>query len=70
MMTAQPSECGRFVRLDGLYLDRRVYEATSRWSQEQQLQFQDAIQLALCAFNERQEVRVLLLQDSASANSR
>lgn len=66
MTTAKTSECGRFVRLDGVYLDRRVYNALVSWSQEQQLQLQDAIQLALCAFNECHEVRVLQVQDTAS----
>jgi predicted nucleic acid-binding protein len=63
--TAKTSECGRFVRLDGLYLDKSVYATLMRWSQEHQLQPQDAIQLALCAFNERNRSRVLHVQDSA-----
>jgi hypothetical protein len=65
MTIAKTSECGRFVRLDELYVDKDVYNALERWSQEQQLQLQDAIQLALCAFNERHEARVLQVQDSA-----
>ena len=46
------SACGRFVVLDALYLDRMVLEALARWASEHGVRLQDAIQLAICAFNE------------------
>lgn len=52
MMPAKVSACGRFVVLDGLYLDRNVFEALVRWAAEHQLRLQDAIQLALCRFRD------------------
>ncbi len=47
------SECGRFVVLESLHVDRDVFEALARWASEHNLGVQDAVQLALCAFNER-----------------
>jgi hypothetical protein len=52
MMPARFSACGRFVVLDGLHLDRNLFESLARWAAERQLRLQDAIQLALCAFRE------------------
>jgi hypothetical protein len=52
MMPAKVSACGRFVVLDGLHLDRELFEALVRWAAERQLRLQDAIQLALCIFRE------------------
>jgi hypothetical protein len=52
-----PSECGRFVVIDRLHLDRHVFEALARWATDRGLRMQDAIQLALCAFNERNNER-------------
>lgn len=47
------SECGRFVVIDGLHVDRNVVEALARWATDHGLRIQDAIQLALCSFNAR-----------------
>jgi len=52
MQLPKNSPCGRFVVLDGLHLDRVVFEAVATWASERGLHLQDAIQLALCAFNE------------------
>jgi hypothetical protein len=52
MMLAKVSACGRFVVLDGLHLDRNLFEALTRWASEHELRIQDAIQLALCVFRE------------------
>jgi len=38
--------------LDGLHLDRKVFEKLERWAHEREIQLQDAIQLALCAFGD------------------
>ena len=46
------SACGRFAVLDGLHLDRNVFESLMRWAETHGLQIQDAIQLALCAFHD------------------
>jgi len=43
------SACGRFVVLNGLHLDRRLFQTLERWAFERRLQPQDAIQLAVCA---------------------
>jgi len=53
MKSIAPSVCGRFVVLDGLHLDRHVFDAVVRWAAEHDLQIQDAIQLALCALRSR-----------------
>jgi len=52
MQLAKVSTCGRFVVLEGLYLDRIVFEELDQWAGEHGLRAQDAIQLALCAFNQ------------------
>ena len=52
MMPARFSACGHFVVLDGLHLDRNLFESLVRWATERQLRVQDAIQLALCVFRE------------------
>ncbi len=52
MMPAKVSSCGRFVVLDGLHLDRKLFEALMRWAVEHQLRIQDAIQFALCTFRD------------------
>ncbi len=51
------SECGRFVVFEGLHLDRNVVEVLGRWATDRGLGIQDAIQLALCSFNERNAER-------------
>lgn len=48
-MRTTKSLCGRFVMLDGLHIDRKVFESLERWAKERGIQIQDAIQLALCA---------------------
>jgi hypothetical protein len=52
MMPAKVSACGRFVVLDGLHLDRNLFDALMEWAAQHQLRIQDAIQLALCIFRE------------------
>jgi hypothetical protein len=52
MQLPKPSPCGRFIVLDGLHLDRVVFETLARWASKNHLRHQDAIQLAICAFNE------------------
>ena len=52
MQLAKVSACGRFVVLEGLYLDRVVFDVLERWASERDLRPQDAIQLAICAFTE------------------
>ena len=49
-MRTTVSVCGRFAVLDGLHLDRNVFESLKRWAATHGLQIQDAIQLALCEF--------------------
>lgn len=51
-MRTTKSLCGRFVMLDGLHLDRKVFEKLERWARERGIQVQDAVQLALCAFGD------------------
>ena len=51
------SECGRFVVIDALHLDRTVVETLALWASNRALGIQDAIQLALCSFNERNAER-------------
>jgi hypothetical protein len=46
------SECRRFFVADALHLDREVVEALAGWAAERDLRMQDAIQLAICAFND------------------
>ena len=58
MQFAKFSGCGRFVVLEGLNLDRVVFEELDRWAREHGLRAQDAIQVAICAFNERCEVKL------------
>lgn len=52
MMSTKVSPCGRFVVLDGLHLDRSVFESLTLWAAEHQLRIQDAIQFALCIFRD------------------
>ena len=52
MMPTKVSACGRFVVLDGLCLDRTVFDALRRWAAKHNLRVQDAIQFALCIFRE------------------
>ena len=46
------SACGRFVVLEGLHIDHRVLESLASWGTERGLPVQDAIQVAICAFND------------------
>lgn len=52
VMLTKISSSGRFVVLDGLHVDREVFEALARWAAKHDVHVQDAIQLAICAFNE------------------
>jgi hypothetical protein len=52
MMPTKVSSCGRFVVLDGLHLDRNLFEALIRWATNHDLRIQDAIQFALCIFRD------------------
>jgi hypothetical protein len=52
MQRPKPSPCGRFIVLDGLHLDRILFETLSTWASTNDLRLQDAIQLAICAFND------------------
>jgi hypothetical protein len=53
MTPPSPSACGRFVIIETLYVDRKVFDALARWAAEQGIGIQDAIQIALCSFNEQ-----------------
>jgi len=46
------SVCQRFVVVDGLHVDRAVFAALQAWASERGVSVQDAIQLAICFFNE------------------
>jgi hypothetical protein len=46
------SECRRFVVVDAIHVDREVFETLAAWAVERDLGIQDALQLALCAFND------------------
>ena len=46
------SACSRFVVLEGLHIDRKVLEPLASWGAGHGLTVQDAIQVAICAFNE------------------
>lgn len=50
-MRNKVSACGRFVVLDGLHLDRKVFDAIEGWARLRGLPVQDAIQVVLCAFD-------------------
>ncbi len=47
------SECGRFVVLNSLHLDRNIFETLARWAAEREIGVQDALQLALSNFNDQ-----------------
>lgn len=51
-MTLMISACRRFVAIDGLHVDRDLFETLARWAAERDVRIQDALQLALCAFVE------------------
>lgn len=53
MASTRPSPCGRFIIINGLHLDRTVFEHLAKWSERRGLTPQDGIQLALCLFDER-----------------
>jgi len=60
------SECRRFVVADALHVDREVFETLAAWAAEHHLSMQDAIQLALCAFNDNaQSARLVFAGPSA-----
>jgi hypothetical protein len=46
------SNSGRFVVLETLRIDRLVLERLAAWAAQHDLQVQDAIQVAVCAFND------------------
>ena len=52
MSPTKMSDCGRFVVVDGLHLDRNVFVSLSRWAGDRGLSIQDAIQLAVCALED------------------
>jgi hypothetical protein len=49
---AEISDCGRFIVIDGLHIDRQVFSALAQWADIRGVRVQDAIQLAICAFTE------------------
>lgn len=51
------SECGRFVVIKELHLDRKVFDALARWAEERGIGIQDAVQIALCSFNDSADER-------------
>ena len=53
MLRLNTTACGRFVVLNGLLLDRHVFQELERWASERGLRPQDAVQLAVCALTER-----------------
>ena len=63
MHPPKTSRCRRFVVLHDLHLDRLVFDALSTWASDNGLHFQDAIQLAICAFNDRSSA----MDDASSA---
>ena len=65
MAFASVSDGGRFVVIDELHLDREVFEVLARWAADRGLRIQDAVQLALCAFNEGNAARGEVVQPSA-----
>lgn len=50
---------GRFAVINGLHLDRSVVEALAAWAESRGLSIQDAIQIALCYFNDAIAERVV-----------
>lgn len=67
------SKCGRFIVIESLHIDRNVFEVLARWARERGLAVQDAVQLAVCAFNERNAAEmarpvVIRVHDSCSPN--
>jgi hypothetical protein len=53
-MEMKRSACGRYVLLDGVYLDRNVFDGLAKWAEARGLRIQDALQLAVCAFCEHE----------------
>ena len=53
MASTRISVCLRFVVIDGLHIDRAVFAALQAWASERGVSAQDAIQLAICFFNDR-----------------
>lgn len=45
------SPCRRFVVVESLHVDRKVLESLVSWAEGRGLRTQDAIQVAICAFN-------------------
>ena len=64
------SECRRFVVADALHLDREVVEVLAAWAAEHHLGVQDAIQLALCAFNDNAQSARLASGVASATSSR
>jgi hypothetical protein len=52
MMLTKVSTSGRLVVLDGLHLNRYLFEALARWAADHDLRVEDAIQFALCIFRD------------------
>jgi len=49
MATTRVSDCGRFVVIERLHLDRRIFDGLRTWASPRGLPLQDALQLAACA---------------------
>jgi hypothetical protein len=66
-MRTSVSKCGRFVIIDQLHLDRTVLQVLASWAAEHDVSIQDAIQLAVCAFNDQvsEQARARLGRESA-----
>lgn len=47
MNLAKVSDCGRFVILEGLHLDRTLFASLERWAGEHGLRVEDAVQMAV-----------------------
>ncbi len=55
--TMKLSACGRFVIVEALYIDRNALGALATWAAEHGLGAQDAIQIAILAFNDTAAAR-------------
>lgn len=53
------SDCGRFVILAPVYIDRPVAEAIESWGERNGLGVQDAVQVALISFFELERFRLI-----------
>jgi hypothetical protein len=51
-LTTKVSESGHFIVIDGLHIDRSVFDALAAWAEPKGLPVQDAIQLAIIFFTD------------------